>query len=274
MTTDSRRTSSTKTAVPEPGLPRGAVHDVGSQTARPPTQEVDATGSHGQGEPTNPDSPEEPLGTHRTEDTLVELNDGSQVLIRPVHGDDAPLLEEGFSRLSTESRRLRFLTDKPRLSPAEVRYFTHVDHHDHEAIGARDATDGRGVGIARYIRDRQNPEVAEVAVAVVDEWQRRGLATELLKRLFVRAHDEGIRRFTALVAEDNGAIPALLHDLGAEFRVVDHGAGVVSYEITPAPGGLGAELQHMLRAFGRGDLRVPSAIRDVLAGIVPERFHP
>jgi len=237
MTAHSRRTASTEVPVTEPGPA--------------------------------PVAPEH----HETEDALVELRDGSQVLIRPVYREDAPLLEEGFSRLSAESRRLRFLTDKTRLSPSEVRYFTQVDHHDHEAIGARDATDGRGVGIARYIRDPQNPEVAEVAVAVVDQWQRRGLATELLSRLFVRAREEGIRHFTALVGEDNEAVPALLDDLGAEFRIVDHGAGAVSYEITPMPDGHGTELQELLRAFARGDLRVPDVIRDVLAGIVPDRFH-
>lgn len=208
-----------------------------------------------------------------TESTLVELRDGSRVLIRQVHRDDAPLLEEGFSRLSAESRRSRFLVDKKRLSPKELSYFTHIDHHDHEAIGARDATDGRGLGIARFIRDPENPEVAEVAVAVVDDWQKRGLASELLSRLFVRAREEGIRHFTALVAEENEAVAGLLHSLGAEVRVVEHDAGAISYVITPAPEGRGAELQHLLRAFGRGELTVPIAIREAMARLVPERFH-
>ena len=75
----------------------------------------------------------------------VVLRDGSQVLIRPVQGTgDAPLLAEGFARLSLRSRQLRFMTGKPQLSPAELRYFTEVDHHDHEAIGALDLLDGRG----------------------------------------------------------------------------------------------------------------------------------
>ena len=214
----------------------------------------------------------EPMDRH-DEDVLVELKDGSKVVVRQVHRDDAPLLVEGFTRLSAESRRLRFLTDKPRLTSAEVEYFTHIDHHDHEAIGARDAADGRGLGIARFIRDPDNPEVAEVAVAVVDDWQRRGLGTELLSRLFVRAREEGIHRFTALVDEDNQAVSALLKGLGGQIRAVEHEAGAVTYEITPAPESLGAELQHVLRAFGRGELTVPAAIRDALARLVPERFR-
>jgi RimJ/RimL family protein N-acetyltransferase len=213
-----------------------------------------------------------PVDRH-DEDVLVALKDGSTVLIRPVHRDDVALLEEGFSRLSAESRRLRFLTDKPKLSKAELEYFTHVDHHDHEAIGARDALDGRGLGIARFIRDPESPEVAEVAVAVVDDWQRRGLGTELLSRLFVRAREEGIRRFTALVDEDNEAVRALMAGLGGQIRAVEHAAGAVTYEIAPEPESIGAELQHVLRAFGRGELTVPEAIRDVLERLVPERFR-
>jgi RimJ/RimL family protein N-acetyltransferase len=204
---------------------------------------------------------------------LVVLPDGSQILVRPVHRDDAALLEEGFSRLSAESRRLRFLSDKTRLSPDELRYFTQVDHHDHEAIGARDAADGRGVGVARFIRDPEHPDVAEIAVAVVDEWQRRGVATELLRRLFLRARDEGVRRFTALVADDNEGVAILLRELGGSIRYVGHEAGAVSYEITPAPEGLGVELQRLLRAFGRGQLRPPPPINRALDDIVPAKFH-
>ena len=66
----------------------------------------------------------------------VALRDGSKVLIRPVRSDDAALLADGFARLSARSRQLRFLRTKNELSPAELRYFTDIDHHDHEALGA------------------------------------------------------------------------------------------------------------------------------------------
>jgi GNAT superfamily N-acetyltransferase len=137
----------------------------------------------------------------------------------------------------------------------------------------RDAADGRGLGIARFIRDPDNPEVAEVAIAVIDDWQRRGLGSELLTRLFERAREEGIRHFTALVADDNEGIAGLLHSLGVQIRVVAQEAGAVSYEITPAPEGRGTELQRLLRAFGRGDVTAPRAIREAMARLVPERFH-
>jgi RimJ/RimL family protein N-acetyltransferase len=201
------------------------------------------------------------------------LRDGSEVLVRQVHRDDVPLLADGFARFGAESRKLRFLTDKTHLSPAELHYLTEIDHHDHEAIGALDAADGRGLGVARFIRDEDDPEVAEIAVAVVDDWQGRGLGTELLSRLVDRAHEEGISTFTALVASDNEVVAGLLHDVGGEVRATDGGAGVVEYMLTPAPEAHGRELHDLLRAFGRRQLSPPTPVRGALAALVPERFH-
>ena len=163
----------------------------------------------------------------------VALRDGSRVLIRQVQPADAPLLADGFTRLSPQSRRMRFLARKDQLSAAELRYFTDVDHHNHEALGALDQMDGRGVGVARYIRDADDPHAAEIAVTIVDDWHGRGLGTELLTQLSRRARAEGIHRFTALVAADNQAIAGLLRKMCA--CVVDRSPGTVEYEITLIP---------------------------------------
>jgi RimJ/RimL family protein N-acetyltransferase len=163
----------------------------------------------------------------------VVLRDGSTVLIRQVQSADVPLLADGFARLSARSRQLRFLTPKKELSPAELRYFTDVDHHDHEALGALDHTDGRGVGTARYVRDADDPQAAEIAVTIVDDWQGRGLGTELLAQLSERARSEGIRRFTALVAADNPAMAGLLRN--AQADLVGREPGALQYEITLGP---------------------------------------
>jgi L-amino acid N-acyltransferase YncA len=202
----------------------------------------------------------------------VTLRDGTVVVVRQVHRGDAALLADGFARLSEESRRLRFLSAKERLTAAELRYFTEVDHHDHEALGALDETDGRGLGVARYIRHADDPEAAEVAVTVVDDWQRRGLGTELLSRLIDRARAEGVRRFTALVSADNDATIGLLQGVGADVRAVSREPGVVEYEITPPAEGLGSTYE-LLKAFGERTLTPPRSIRDVLAALVPERFR-
>src|ERR1700722_7208952 len=160
----------------------------------------------------------------------VTLRDGSRVLIRPVVGSDAPLLADGFGRLSSRSRWMRFHTAKRELKPSELRYFTEVDHHDHEALGALDHDDGRGVGIARYIRQPDDPAAAEIAITVVDAWQRRGLASALLARLSDRACQEGISRFVALVSADNTAMTGLLDTMCAD--VVRREYGTLTYELT------------------------------------------
>jgi len=157
------------------------------------------------------------------EGTPVVLRDGSQVQIRPVRGSDAPLLADGFARLSARSRQQRFLSPKHSLSAAELRFLTEVDHHDHEAIGALNPADGRGVGIARYIRAPDDPQAAEIAVTIADDWQGRGLGTELLARLSDRARQEGICRFTATIAYGNAAMATLLQNMGAELAGHDHG---------------------------------------------------
>jgi GNAT superfamily N-acetyltransferase len=145
----------------------------------------------------------------------VRLRDGSAVLIRPVRPGDAGLLEDA----------------------AEPRYLTDVDHRDHEALGALDHVRGGGVGIARYVRDREDPYTAEIAVTVIDGWQGRGLGTELLARLSERACQEGIRRFTAAVAADNAPMTRLLRNLGAD--VVGREFGTLEYEMALACGRVG-----------------------------------
>src|SRR5262249_11642053 len=104
------------------------------------------------------------------------LADGTQVLLRPIHADDKQILRAAFERLSPESARLRFLGPKPRLSPRELRYLTEIDGDDHVALLAVFAhRPDFIVGVGRFVRDKDNPQVAEVAVVVGDPWQGQGL---------------------------------------------------------------------------------------------------
>lgn len=188
----------------------------------------------------------------------VVLRDGSAVLIRPVRGTDVPLLADGFARLSATSRQMRFLGVKKALSAAELRYLTDVDHHDHEALGALDRVGRHGVGIARYVRDADDPQAAEIAVTIVDDWQGRGLGTELLARLSDRARAEGISRFTALTDAGNVAVAALLRNAGA--RLVRRGRGTAEYEITLISGAACGPEGRKARASRPAGQTAPEAI--------------
>jgi GNAT superfamily N-acetyltransferase len=144
----------------------------------------------------------------------VVLRSGDRVVLRPVQPADAPVLAAGFAALSAESRFRRFFEQLPELSAEQLAYLTTLDHHDHEAIGAICPDTGEGLGIARYVRSPTIRAEADVAVAVVDPWQRRGLATVLLIRLAERANAEGVRTFTGDVQAANEPVVELIRRLG------------------------------------------------------------
>lgn len=127
--------------------------------------------------------------------TDVTLSDGRVVSIRRMAPDDDDRLVEFHGRLSPETVYLRFFSAHPRLLPAEVNRFTHLDQHDRVALVAVDRQ-GRIQGVGRYDRLPGTDE-AEVAFVVADEMQGRGLGPELLARLAPIAREEGIRHFVA-----------------------------------------------------------------------------
>jgi GNAT superfamily N-acetyltransferase len=176
----------------------------------------------------------------------IVLRDGSRVRLRQIRGSDKDLLLRGFERLSRESRYRRFLTPTGQLSTAAVRYLTEVDHHDHEAIVALDEESGEGIGVARYVRDGERSDVAEVAVTVVDDWQGRGLGTRLLEVASARAREEGIGSFTALMLATNQEMMSLLERLGP-LRIVDCELGTVEIEMPIPEVGLSPALRKLLR---------------------------
>ena len=174
--------------------------------------------------------------------------------IRPIEPDDKATLAAGFDRLSDESRYRRFLGAHPRLTTSDLRYLTEVDHRDHEALVALDASTDDGVGVARFIRDDTRPDSAEIAVAVADDWQGRGVGTALLRRLADRAREEGIGRFTAVMLADNAPMAHLLDDLGVT-RVLDRDQGEVELAVDLPERGLSSALRGWLRSAARGVLR-------------------
>jgi GNAT superfamily N-acetyltransferase len=175
------------------------------------------------------------------------------LLIRPISPDDKHQFVEAFERLSERSRYRRFLSARRRLSSSDVRYLTEVDHHDHEALVAVDPESGNGVGVARYVRLKTDARVAEVAVAVVDDWQGQGVGGRLAAEIADRARAEGITSFTALVRADNQLALNLLEELGT-VRAVHREFGTVELTVDLPQRGLG-HLPRLLRAVARGDIK-------------------
>ena len=180
------------------------------------------------------------------------LRSGDEVLVRPIAPDDKQRLLGAFERSSPESRYRRFFSPTTTLSAAQLRYLTEIDHHQHEALQAIDAETSEGIGVARFVCSADDPAVAEVAVAVVDEWQGRGVASTLLHDLAARAREEGIERFSASVLAQNDPIMKLFRSFG-DVHVTGHDLGVTDLLINLPDEGVPDALAQTVRAVARGD---------------------
>jgi RimJ/RimL family protein N-acetyltransferase len=159
---------------------------------------------------------------------IERLRDGAAVLIRPIRADDKRMLSDGLRRLSDDSVQRRFLTPKRSFSRAELRYLTEVDGRDHVALVAEYPAEPvrRLIAVARFVRLADDREAAEVAITVADDWQRRGLGSQLTELLAADARRLGIRRFTATMAADNLPAHRLMGKLTDHMEQHYVGSGV------------------------------------------------
>jgi GNAT superfamily N-acetyltransferase len=159
-----------------------------------------------------------------------ETSDGVRLSIRPIRGDDKAALVKAFRHLSKDSVYKRFLAPVKRLTESELAYLTELDHEAHEALIAETELEEL-VGVARYVRDPDEPKQAEVAVTVQDEWQGRGVGTALLSMLARRAGDNGVERFTGVCLAGNREMLQLFDELGRSCRHTQRG-GLIEVEVT------------------------------------------
>jgi len=188
--------------------------------------------------------------------TEVSLPGGGRVRIRPVVPEDKAALVEGFRRLSPESRYRRFMAPIAELSEDQLVELTEVDYRDRFAWMAfsLDEPGTPGMGVARYVRDAEDPEVAEAAVTVIDDYHGRGLGRLLLEFLGAVALENGIARFRGYALEDNRAIREPLTHLGASLA--HDSPGLLRFELDlPAQAEelRGSPMYEVLRAVARGD---------------------
>jgi RimJ/RimL family protein N-acetyltransferase len=155
---------------------------------------------------------------------LVSLDNRVDVLIRPIRPDDKALLAEGIEHLSRQSAYQRFLAPKDALTEDELRYLTEVDFRDHVAfVAVRPEEPGALVGVGRWIRLRDDPEVAEIAFVVSDALQRRGLGTAIADALADAARERGIKRFVATMLPDNLGAHRLFARVAQEREITANG---------------------------------------------------
>ncbi len=204
--------------------------------------------------------------------------------MRVIKPEDGEKIRQGLAELSPHSRYMRFFSPKDSLSDSELDYLTHVDGVNHFALVAdRVEEDGSepatgpgaksGYGVARFVRDRVNPEVAEAAIVVADDAAHKGLGNILLGHLAQAAEERGIRWFTCDILAGNTAMCGLLEGLfpTAHFKYTD--GGIIEATI-PLPGSfdgrpsmLGDEdkrehaLTYLLKQAGQGLLDIRGRLR-------------
>lgn len=179
------------------------------------------------------------------------LPDGTEITIRPISPEDGDELRRGFAAMSPRSRYMRFFGITSALSEQTVRYLTEVDQKNHVALVATaqspDLKTERGIGVARFIRVKEALDVAEAAITVIDDWQKRGVGTALAIELARAASACGIRTIRAEVLSDNEMMISILEQAGGKRVTAED--GMVSYDIaleaetTP----LGERLARVLR---------------------------
>ncbi|HTD77163.1 MAG TPA: GNAT family N-acetyltransferase [Chloroflexota bacterium] len=156
------------------------------------------------------------MSTTAFQSRTIELRDGTKLQLRPIVPEDEPLLHEAVAAMSERTVYFRFFSPIKRMSDALAHRLAVVDYNDRFAIVAtthRPSGKERIVGVARYDR-AGGTDVAEVAVAVIDEFQRRGLGSVLLTELarVGRAHE--IKTFSLIVLPENSEMLGLLRKMG------------------------------------------------------------
>lgn len=132
--------------------------------------------------------------------------DGNNLIIRAVHRGDKLAVQTIMQQLSPASLYMRFLVAKRTLSERDLEYLTNIDYKRHVALVAElvGDKDHFPVGIGRYICDDSKDELsAEIAIAVEEDYQGRGIGTLLLRHLIKLAKANGIKNVYGIALAEN-----------------------------------------------------------------------
>jgi acetyltransferase len=151
-----------------------------------------------------------------------ELEDGTPVVIRPIRPEDEPLMVEFHGTLSERSVYMRYFSPlqlSQRIAHERLTRICFVDYDRQNALVV-ERTDAEGkrhiLGVGRLIR-LQGTKEGEYSMLISDNWQGKGIGTELLRRLIQIGRDENLERITAEILPDNRAMQKISQQFG--FRL-------------------------------------------------------
>jgi ribosomal protein S18 acetylase RimI-like enzyme len=137
------------------------------------------------------------------------------ITIAPLRNGDTATVAALFARLGPESRAQRFGGAKPRLTDAELARLARVDRSHHVLVAYLDG-DAEPAGIAQLVRDGSS---GEIACAVADEHQGRGIGSLLVHTLAADARAARITELHATVRGDNPRAVSLLARVADSLRI-------------------------------------------------------
>jgi len=168
----------------------------------------------------------------RQYESRLLLKNDAEVLVRPVVPADAPLLIDMFNKMTPRSRYLRFMTNTQELPEGLLHQFTHLDYHASFAIACLAEADDQNeiIAVARYSLD-PDEHIADLGVAVRDDWQHLGIGKSLLAKIIVIGREHGISRFGSMMDPQNDIMKKTLRELGYQVKYFFSG-GSYQVEIT------------------------------------------
>jgi len=144
---------------------------------------------------------------------------GLEILLRPVKISDEPLLKDFFYSLSDNSMYRRFISVRKDMPHERLQEFTIIDYSREMVILAvlKQREKEEIVGLGQYGIDAAT-HTAEVAVVVKDDYQNKGIGTELLSNLTYLAKKQGLLGFTAEVLAENRPMLHLFEKMGFDIE--------------------------------------------------------
>jgi acetyltransferase len=152
------------------------------------------------------------------------LRDGTLVTIRPIRPEDEPLVIKFHEKLSERSVYLRYFQPmklSTRTAHERMTRICFLDYDREMALVAesRDPASGQSriLGISRLTKIH-GTDSAEIAVLILDDFQHRGLGTELVRRTLEIARTEKLKRVTANILPENLEMRRMCQRLGFSLK--------------------------------------------------------
>jgi acetyltransferase len=148
-----------------------------------------------------------------------QLNDGTDIVVRPIRPEDAEI-EQAFIRgLSAESKYFRFMNSIHELSLEMLVRFTQIDYHNEMALVAiYSGDDGEEeIGVARYMTN-PDQKTCEFAIVVSDKWQGKGIARLLMQKLIEIARNRGLELMEGQILANNFRMLELMLSLNFQIN--------------------------------------------------------